>query len=147
MKLREINGMSALAPTQIWNAPINNTTLASVGTKVINEVAFPTNYYGYASITLIPTGNPLYAPEYNYLQVSKVIGNYSIELGGEEFDGEPFVFVVGGKVTNVYPLEVLNYYKYENITSNNLPNLNSFVSVAMNTIYTIFAKFWKVVAG
>jgi len=147
VRLIETNGISNFVPTQIWDASVNSTTVKKVGTKVINEVEFPTDYWGKASITVIPTGNPLYAPQYSYLGFKNVEGDYSLSLTGKTFSGDDFVFVVNGNVTHVYPLKVEDYYSYQNITYSSLPNLDNFVSMIMNTVYTIFAKFWKVVAS
>jgi len=147
VRLIETNGISSFAPTQVWNASVNPTIVKKVGTKVINEVEFPTDYWGRASITIIPTGNPLYDPQYSYLGFKTIEGDYSLILTGKTFSGDDFVFVVNGNVTNVYPLKVEDYHSYQNFTYSSLPNLNNFVSMIMNTVYTIFAKFWKVVAS
>ena len=147
VKLVEKNGVSSFVPTQLWNASVNPSSSQTVCVKTFQEAEFPTDYYGYAQVTVIPSGNPLYAPEYSRFNIKSIIGDYEINLTGTTFSGEPFVFVISGEVTRAYPLKVINYYAYENITSNNFPNRESFVDMIMNTVYTIFAKFWKVVAG
>ena len=150
VRLIERNGVTSFVPTQIWNASINSTNTETVGVTSVKEADFPTDYYGKAEITIIPSGNPLYAPEYSRFHITDVVGEYGINLTGTTSDGDPFVFVVDGKVVNNYPLKVENYYKYENvtnITSNEIPNLSNFVEMMMNTVYTIFSKFWKVMAG
>ncbi len=148
VQLIEENGISEFAPTQLWDGYVNQNSTQKLGTKIINTVEFPTDYYGNVMLTLIPTGNPLYAPEYNYVNMEDTVGIYSLKMEGTTFEGEPFVFVVNGNVTYSYPLQVNNYYRYENTTtSSSLPNLDSFVTLAMNTVYTIFTKFWNAVAG
>ncbi|MEM5870642.1 MAG: hypothetical protein QW758_01665, partial [Candidatus Aenigmatarchaeota archaeon] len=70
---------------------------------------------------------------------------------GRRFNNETFVFIINKSVTNYYPIEVEDYYSYINSTRFNsyeeLPNFSTFVDIALNTIYTIFAKFWKAVVG
>jgi hypothetical protein len=148
VRIIEENGIGIFSPFQVWSAFVNNTTSQNVSTKITNIVEFKTDYYGNASITLIPTGNPLYAPQYSYIDIKNLTGDYSIRLEGKKFDNETFVFVIESKVINSYPLYVENYYSYENITSLlpiQLPNFETFVDAFMSIVYTIFAKFWKMV--
>jgi len=148
VRIIEENGISVFSPFQLWNAFVNNTTLENISTKIINIIEFKTDYYGNASITLIPTGNPLYSPQYSYFKIKDMVGDYSIRLEGRRFNNETFVFVIDGEVTNSYPLYVENYYSYENVTSilpTQLPNFDNFVDLFMNIVYTIFSKFWKMV--
>ena len=145
--LVEENGVSAFVPTQIWNYTSLPNETSRNGTLVMNSVIFRTDYYGWASLTVIPTGNLLYAPQYAYTQIQETLGNYSIYLKGESFDGEEFVFVVEGKVTRKFPLQLQNLYSYEPEAEKvELPNYENYVETFMNLIYTIFVKFWKMVS-
>ncbi len=148
--LTERNGVAPFIPLQIWNA-----TLASgqpeerVATKTIVETKFKTDYLGNAELTIIPSGNPVYAPQYSYLDPESLIGNYSIVLTGNASNGEPFVFVRQGIVYHEYALTLENVYDYSfDYNENNtvaFPNRSSLVDMVMNTIYSIFSKFWKAV--
>lgn len=148
--LIEENGINVFSPTQIWNRQTNldNTSTEKTITKVYNKVEFLTDWFGNAQLTIIPTGNLLYAPEYNSIGFKDIAGNYSIYLQGYDYSGEPFVFVINGNITDKYPLHVTNYYYYEDVSNSySLPNINSYVEAIMNTVYTIFSKFWKVMVG
>lgn len=149
--LIEENGIDSFIPLQIWNASVNATNRSTIATINKREVTLKSDYYGFASITIIPSGNPIYHEKYQYLNISSLIGNYSISLTGRRFNNETFVFIINKSVTNYYPIEVEDYYSYINSTRFNsyeeLPNFSTFVDIALNTIYTIFAKFWKAVVG
>ncbi len=140
----EENGINIFLPLQIWEANVSQSQTNRVGTKIINMVEIPLDYYGNAEVTFTPTGNPLYAPQYSYLNIQPVIGNYSIYLTGRRSNGEEFVFVVNNNITNKYPLQVANFYTYDNLAMINLPNKNNYVEIIANHIYTIFSNFWKV---
>lgn len=149
--LIEENGVDTFIPLQIWNASVNATNRTTIATIIKREVTFKSDFYGFARITIIPSGNPLYDEKYRYLNISSLIGNYSIYLTGKRFNNETFVFIINRTVTNYYPLEVEDYYSYRNNTRfssyEDLPNFSKFVDITLNTIYTIFAKFWKAVVG
>ena len=95
--LIEKNGLSLFVPTQIWNKTSNINYTEMSGIIVENRIMFKTDYYGNARITVIPTGNPLYAPEYSYVNADEILGNYSIWLTGTDFSGDPFIFIIKGK--------------------------------------------------
>lgn len=147
--LKEYNGISLFCPTQIWNYTLNTTNAtATNGTLVITQVVFHADYWGNAELTLIPTGNILYAPEYSYVHMNSVLGSYGIELSGYFYDGNPFVFVINGQVRYSYPLTVNDYYEYERDGSKAyFKNYENYVHIIMNTVYTVFAKFWKMMVG
>lgn len=149
--LIEENGIDSFIPLQIWNASVNATNRSVIATINRREVTLKSDYYGFARITIIPSGNPIYHEKYGNLNISSLIGNYSISLTGRRFNNETFAFIINKSVTNYYPIKVEDYYTYLNYTwfnsYNDLPNFSTFVDLALNTIYTIFAKFWKAVVG
>lgn len=149
VELVEKNGIASFVPTQIFNVSVNSTDKVKNGTFVETHAFFPTDYNGKVELTIIPSGNPLYAPEYSYLGVKDVIGNYSIYMKGVTFCGEEFVYIINGTLTREYPLYVQDYYRYSDFDSwpKNLPNLENYAKALMNTVYTIFARFWKVLVS
>ncbi len=148
VRLTQTNGISPFVPLQIWNATTNSSGgTKTIGTVVNTTVALKTDYQGNAKLTIIPTGNPIYSPEYAYLHPKTVIGNYSISLSGTAYNGDPFVFVRNGEVYHNYKLGLSNTYNYsyEYNATIGLPNRGSVVDLIMNAVYTIFSKFWKAV--
>ncbi len=150
VKIVEANGLNLFAPTQIWERVYDrygNKTLEAVRTTSMLETY--TDYYGWLNITLIPTGNKLFAPEYSYANASQVLGNYSIYLTGRyKLNGrwENFKFVINNELSDIYPLKVENYYTYEGYEEGkSFFNQERYVKQVLDWIYTIFAIFWKAV--
>ncbi len=144
VRIVEENGLDVFVPTQIYNLSSNE----SFATKVKKIVELKSNGTGWLKITVIPTGNPLYAPEYKYINFSGYVGNYSMYFEGEDKNGEKFVFLINGSITDRYYFKVRDYWSYsEESTYNLLPNLESFVKAIMNMIYKVFANFWLAMQG
>lgn len=150
VKLVEVNGLSLFTPTQIWEKVYDehgNKTKNATKVTTITEVY--TDYYGWVNITLIPTGNKLFAPEYSYTNASEILGNYSLYITGKyKKNGkwENFKFVVNNKLSDTYPLNVQNLYTYKEYEKESMfYNQKSFVEAVMDWIYTIFANFWKAI--
>jgi hypothetical protein len=135
VEIVEEDGMSSFSPTQ----EIENNSV----TNVTNKVSFTTDSNGTASITLIPTGNVLLNKKYD-LDIQESL-NYSIRLKGEEKDGTQFKFINSGQLQNYYPMNVSEPGKIGESGSTNLPNLDSYVKLTMNGVYSIFAEFWGAV--
>ena len=150
VKIVEKNGLSLFTPTQIWDKIHdqygNKTKNATIVTS-ITEVY--TDYYGWVNITLIPTGNRLFAPEYAYTNASQVLGNYSLYLTGRYLKGniwEDFKFVINDQLLDNYPLNIQNPYTYKGYDKEiAFHNQKNFVEVVMDFVYTVFANFWKAI--
>ncbi|MGC8885440.1 MAG: CARDB domain-containing protein [Candidatus Nanoarchaeia archaeon] len=80
LRITEKNGLNLFVPTQGWNESGNKKGVISYS---IAEVQ--TNNSGASSLALIPMGNKLYSEEYNYLNISDYVGNYSLYI--ELFNG------------------------------------------------------------
>ncbi len=139
----EENGLDIFGPTQIWNLSTSNTTTAKSGLKSFNIAQFTTDYEGKASMTLIPTGNKLYSPEYNYTNASNYVGDYKMYLRGWTSSGEEMIFTINGEITNEYPLILDNPYTYLHANQKIIVNEDSFVKPILDFVYESFATFWK----
>ncbi|HIQ49777.1 MAG TPA: hypothetical protein EYH56_01135 [Nanoarchaeota archaeon] len=150
VKLVEVNGLSLFTPTQIWEKVYDeHGNKIKNATKVTTITEVYTDYYGWVNLTLIPTGNKLFAPEYNYTNASEILGNYSLYITGEYRKNgkwEAFKFVVNNELSDTYPLYIQNPYTYKAYEQESkFHNQESFVKVVMDWIYTIFANFWKAI--
>lgn len=150
VKIVELNGLNLFAPTQIWEKVYDkygNKTLEAVRASSVLESY--TDYYGWVNITLIPTGNKLFAPEYSYTNASQVLGNYSIYLTGKYLKNgvwEDFKFVINNQLRNTYPLEVKYPYTYEPYEKKQgFLNQKKYVEAVLDWIYNVFAIFWKAI--
>jgi hypothetical protein len=76
VKITEKNGINLFAPIQNLSA--------GKGVSPLAVAQFETDAGGDANIALIPTGNKLYNPEYNWTNISSYVGNYQLYL--EIFD-------------------------------------------------------------
>ncbi len=144
VEIIQVNGLSLSAPSQVFDLTIdglNNTVKTGLQTK--ETVSFVTDYYGNASFTFIPTYNKLYDPEYNYLNYQNAVGNYTIYFEGSTESGEPFNFIINGKLTNQYPLKIAN------LSTNDLSDKQIYnkdlVSQSFNFVYQLFTNFLEVV--
>ncbi|GEM_PF-643822 len=151
VEIVEENGIALFSPLQIWNRVIDqygNTT--KEGTRVKTVMSTYADYNGWVNITLIPTGNKLLlAPEYAYLNLSKILGNYSIYIMGKYLKNgawEDFKFVINGRLSNIYPLKLKNPATYEEYSSKTgFYNQENFVKIILDYAYSIFATFWKAI--
>lgn len=133
----ETDGMTSFSPTQ----RLDNSTV----TESINKVRFDTNSQGKASITLIPSGNVLLSDKYSNLEIQDQI-DYSIRLTGNQADGTDFKFINDGQLQNYYPLNVSEPGNYDGeAAASQLPNLEEYVKLGMDGVYTIFIQFWGAV--
>ncbi len=138
--LFQVNGLSLCAPSQVFNLTIDdsNNTIRS-GLTSTSIISFVTDYYGNSSFTFIPTYNKLYEPEYAYLNYSDAVGNYSLYFEGNTEEGEPFNFIIDGKLTNQYPLKIAN------VSGNDLSDKDIYhknlVSQSFNFVYHLFTNF------
>ena len=136
VELVERDGTSTFSPTQ----EIKNNSYADVTSKV----GFEVDHNGTASITIIPTGNQLLSDKYSDLDVQDDI-DYSLRLRGEEQDGTEFKFINSGSLENYYPMSVGDPGTYDGEGTSDLPNLDNYVKMSMNGVYSIFAEFWGAV--
>ena len=148
VNLTQINGVSPFVPTQIWNAtlePGQNET--QVGTRIFTRATFKSDENGNVTLTVIPTGNPIYSPSYAYFHPTETLGDYQIYMDGIAKNGEEFVFVRNHQIFRQYnlTLDTTYNYTYDYPAYLELPNRDSVVDLALNVIYTIFTKFWKAV--
>ncbi len=147
LELVEENGLTLLGPTQVWNRTTDdNGTISKSGTRNKNIVRFQTDYYGNVSFTAIPTGNKLYASEYNYTNISSYIGNYSLYLQGTDNASQALMFLSNGtQVSSTFPLTVTNYTNYQEGSNATFFNEDTYAKQTMDWIYSIFSNFWKMV--
>ena len=134
--LEETDGLSSFSPTQ----EIDNNTV----TETRNTVSFETDSNGTASLTVIPTGNVLLADKYSNLDIQDDL-DYSLELSGSQQDGTEFKFINSGTLQNYYPLSVSEPGQYDGSGTSDLPNLDNYVKMSMNGVYSLFAEFWGAV--
>ena len=142
--LREVNGVSFFAPTQVWNATINSQS-TQTGLVSYSEGRFYTDDDGMASFTVIPGGNKLYTADYAYTDVYSYLGDYSLYLTGTDSSGDDLTFSIGGSLYTEYGLLLGNHTIEAVGGSLNYPNQNSYVDHVMEWVYAIYATFWKVV--
>ncbi len=149
VKFVEENGLSLLAPTQVWNTTLNgqNVTLA---TKVTNIVEVVTDDEGNFTLVLIPTGRKFELPEYSYLGInSSLLGNYSLCFSGTMANNEPLKITVQ---PGAEPIEKLcfnvtdmRYTSPPRASALDFAHLNSFVRLALNWISEIFGNAWRAI--
>jgi len=145
VRMSEQNGLNLMGPTQIFNKTINGQTVKT-GIVSKNSIEFISDKNGNATLTFIPTYNPLYVPRYNYTDLSEYIGNYSLSIGGSQEDGENFMFVINGALSSEYYLN-LNNTDYQGVYVNkNIENKN-IVSQVMDFIYHTFSNFVETVVN
>ena len=143
IRIVEENGLNILGPTQIWNRSISNSSTEKAGLKSYNIAEFKTDYLGNANMTLIPTGNKLYSPQYNYTNISEYVGNYRIYLTGWTQDNESLIFTIAGNIQTTYPLTLQNPYTYNSASNKVVTNQNTFVQEVLDFVYEVFSTFWK----
>ncbi len=142
LRIVEENGIDILAPTQVWNETLNGAS-EKTGVKSYNIAEFKTDGKGDVSLTIIPTGNKLYSPEYNYTNISSYVGDYKIYLMGWTSSGDNLIFTISGSISQEYPLSLQNPFDYQHANYKNFPNKNGFVKQIMEFVYENFATFWK----
>ncbi|MEF8880779.1 MAG: CARDB domain-containing protein, partial [Candidatus Nanohaloarchaea archaeon] len=136
VRLIEKDGTSAFSPTQ----EVKNNSFSDVK----NEVSFRVDDEGKASITIIPTGNQLLSEKYSDLNIQEAL-DYALQLKGEQQDGTEFKFINNGSLENYYPMSVGSPGTYDGDGTSDLPNLNNYVKLSMNGVYSIFSEFWGAV--
>ncbi len=142
----EENGLTLNVPLQYYQKQINSTTNVTDAVKTKTESTIITDYNGNLNITIIPSYNRLLTQQYNYTNISSIVGEYSLYMTGKQEDGEEFKFMINGNLTSKYPfkIEKLNFTIEPN--GKNLNNENS-ASQVIDYIYKTFIQFWKVVTG
>jgi hypothetical protein len=126
------DGMSTFAPTQ--------TTADGNMTDSKSSISFRTDNNGTASITVIPTGNSVLKEEYNISESEQL--DYSLRMTGQQRDGTDFKFINNGQLQNYYPMSVADPGDIGGEGTSQLPNLDGYVKMTMNGVYTAFAEFW-----
>ncbi len=145
--ITERNGLSLMAPTQIYNMTVdssNNTQKSGLVTE--NKVTFYTDYYGNASFTFIPTYNLLYNPRYNYTDLQEYIGTHYLSLTGTQNDGEGFKFVINGELSSTMNFTITNTTYNGSYNQKTLIHENM-ASQVMDFIYQTFTNFLKTIVG
>jgi len=144
LRIYEVNGMNLFAPVQIWNktsSTDSNSSLSKTGIKTINSLETELDLYGISNFTIIPTGNKLFSPQYNYTHISDYLDDYYLYLEAYYDADDKFKFI--GTYTTQYFLNVSDPYTYEETDTSNYFNEDIFVRQTMDWIYTIFSNFWK----
>ncbi len=142
----EENGLTLNVPLQYYTKQINSTDNITDAVKTKTESTIITDYNGNLNITIIPSYNRLLTLQYNYTNISSIVGNYSLYMTGQQEDGEEFKFMINGTLTNKYPfkIEKLNFTIEPN--GKKLNNKNA-ASQVIDYIYKTFIQFWKTVTG
>lgn len=144
--MTQTNGLSMLAPTQIYNRSVGPNATVKDGVRTNETAVFTTDAGGNASLVFIPTYNDLYLARYNYTDLSSYIGNYSLSMSGVQQDNQSFKFVIGGKLTNDYPFDIANVsftgpYPLKTIRR------KAMVSQVLDFVYHSYAAFLQSVLG
>jgi hypothetical protein len=136
----QTNGLMLAAPTQTYNR--STGVNSSVPDRLVTEsrVKFFTDYYGWATMTYIPTFNKLYLPQYNYLNMTGHVGNQSMYFEGVQSNGESFKFVFSGALSSTYPLLVSNTNYTGTLPDKEVP-YQTMTTQVMDFIYQSFTNF------
>ena len=137
----EVNGLSLTSPTQIYNRTIdasNSTIRDGIITSTISKMI--TDYYGNISFTYIPTYNDFYNNQYSYINLVSYVGNYSLELTGNEADGSNFKFIDSGILYDEYRLNLGNTSFNGTYTSKTIYK-KSFVAQVLDFAYNAYTNF------
>lgn len=138
--LREKNGLTLTAPTQLFNITTDGIgTTKQSGVVTETDVIFTTDYYGNSSFVFIPSYNRLYEPEYSYLDVSDHVGAYNLTLLGNQSDGETFKFVIDSILYSAYEVDITDVtapsYDFKSLRHEHI------VSQVLDFIYQTYSIF------
>ena len=142
----ESNGLSIMAPTQIYNRTAAEGVTVRDGVRTETIASFSTDINGTASLYFMPTYNKLYLPQYNYTDLETYIGSYSLVMRGSEHSGNAFTFVVDGDLTQEYPFTIADpafQGPYPAKTINRL----EIISQALDFVYHTYTAFLETVLG
>jgi hypothetical protein len=143
--IKETNGLSLTAPTQIYNRSTGGGGTEKAGAVVETNVNLKADANGRVSVALIPTYNKLYLPRYNYTELDQYIGNYSLIFTGNQSDGEDFMFIFDGEnVTTDYPFNILNFDYSGTYSHKDVPN-EDMISQVLDFTYHTFTNFLDVI--
>ncbi len=142
----EENGLTLNVPLQYYDKKINSTNNITDAVKTKTESTITTDYYGDINITIIPSYNRLLTTQYNYTNLTEIVGNYSLYMTGYQENNEEFKFMIDGNLTNKYPFKISQLNFTIEPTPKTLKNENVAAQV-LDYIYKTFINFWKTVAG
>lgn len=143
VKMREKAGVNTFVPAQSWNASPSEGEYERRGTTSVKEAEFKTDKDGIINITIMPTGNRLFAEQYEHLDAEEFLGEYTVEMAGHSYDGNPFIFLENGDFLNEKEFEVKNISSYDSQPPGgiDLPNFDEYLDLALNNVYQIFNRF------
>ena len=143
--ITEENGLTLTIPTQIYNRTIdssNNSVRDGIRTKT--EAMMKTDNSGNLSFTFIPTHNPLYDPDYNYLHLDSYIGDYALYMKGNQSDGSQFKFIKNQVLYSEYNFEIINN-TYNGTLSTKTLEHQTFVTQMMDFVYHLYNNFLETI--
>lgn len=144
--MTQTNGLSVLAPTQIYNRSIGGNRTAKSGVRSNETAIITTDAGGNASLVFLPTYNQFYLPKYNYTDLSAYIGNYSLSMSGVQQDNQSFKFVIHGKLTGQYPFTIANV-SFNGPYPAKTIHRKAMVSQALDFVYHTYTAFLQTVLG
>jgi hypothetical protein len=147
VRMVETNGLTVLAPTQIYNRTIDaaNTTTPD-GLRSNTSIMFRTDYSGEATFYFMPTYNKLYLPQYNYTDLENYIGGYALLMAGVQEDGEQFTFVIDGNLTQEYPFTIADP-AFQGPYPAKIIARKEIISQVLDFVYHSYTAFLETVLG
>lgn len=142
----ETNGLTVMAPTQIYNRSISPSASVPDGVRTNTTATFITDNGGNASLYFMPTYNKLYLPQYAYTDLDTYIGDYALVMTGRQADGEVFTFVVDGQLTNEYPFTIADP-AFQGPYPAKIINRKEIISQALDFVYHTYTAFLETVLG
>lgn len=140
--LNETNGLSLQTGIQISNISHNSTNITYAGTQVMHSTKLVTDYTGNVTFTYVPTYNPLYATEYEYLGIDDYIGNYSLTVSGYTQEGNRMLFNTSSGNSYEFNLSITNPFSTATVSATSIES-NATVAIVYDSIYKTFINFLR----
>ena len=142
VRITEEAGVNNFIPTQSWEADAGQE-IETRGTTSVTHAEFKSDRDGWVSITVIPTGNRLFAEEYEHLDAEEFLGDYKIKMSGHTYYNNSFIFRENDEFLNHTDFEVENVGEYGSRPpeGTELPNIGRHLDIAFKNIYTLFTRF------
>ncbi|MCK4589777.1 MAG: hypothetical protein KAT77_04990 [Nanoarchaeota archaeon] len=138
VRITEENGISLLAPLQTYTSGGTK-----YGVKPVSKAEVITDSNGRAYLALIPTGNKLYTPGYEYTNLTDHVGNYSLYIEIFNSAGTELQLMQNGVKVNEYNLTLFNMTNRiptgSELYSLGVYNQDAYVKTFLNFAYQIFA--------